>query len=251
MPSDPPCAFLPWDSEFFGRRIARVTAAPSARDETAAVLDWARAERIECLYLLVDAADGAGIRSAEDAGFRLVDLRVTLAREADAGGAPEPARADAVRAYAPGDLPALRRIARESHRDSRFYADDHFPKALCDRLYERWIERRCAEDPDAVLVACRDGEPCGYLTCQLGSDDTGQIDLIAVDAAARGKGLGAQLVGASLRWFADAGRRRTLVVTQGRNRAALALYGGLGFTARTFELWYHLWPADLAPRDAP
>ena len=151
MRPGPPCLFLEWDSEFFGRRIARVTASPFTAFEAGEVLAWARAERIDCLYLLVDAGDAVGIRSAEVAGFRLVDLRVTLGRPLRGGEALPAARPDAVRPSTPADVPALRRIARTSHRDSRFYADPRFPEALCDAFYQRWIERRCAEEASAVL----------------------------------------------------------------------------------------------------
>ena len=77
-----PCEHLEWDTEFFGIRIARVTTS-SLDDATAArVVEWARAESVDCLYYLADAVNPESGRAAERAGFRLVDFRVTLAREA-------------------------------------------------------------------------------------------------------------------------------------------------------------------------
>ncbi len=251
MRRGPACRFLEWDSEFFGRRIARVTASPLSDSEARQVLAWARAQRIDCLYLLVDADDPVSIRSAEDSGFRLVDVRLTLQRYLRGHGSTPAEPSVAIRPCKPADVPELRRIARVSHRDSRFYCDPRFPDAQCDALYDRWIERRCAEDAGAVLVGEYDGKPSGYLVCQLDSDDSGRIDLVAVDAEARATGLGTQLVAASLRWFAEAGRERALVVTQGRNAAGLRLYGALGFTTQSVELWYHLWPSEAGERVTP
>ena len=48
-----------------------------------------------------------------------------------------------VRSAELADLPALQGIAGHSHTDSRFYADAHFPRHLCDALYSTWITRSC------------------------------------------------------------------------------------------------------------
>ena len=56
------------------------------------------------MYFLADAAGSASAHAAEAVGFRLMDVRVTLAR--DLGAAPPPAPAasgDAIGAAVPGD----------------------------------------------------------------------------------------------------------------------------------------------------
>ncbi|HEY6323560.1 MAG TPA: GNAT family N-acetyltransferase [Thermoanaerobaculia bacterium] len=59
------------------------------RETLAAIERWAARERIECLYFLADSGDPETARLAEESGFRLVDLRVTLERRL--GGSSGPA----------------------------------------------------------------------------------------------------------------------------------------------------------------
>jgi hypothetical protein len=63
-----PCEFLEWDSNFFGRRIARVRGTQRSAGEIQSSLEWFRAERIECLYLLAPSADTHAIQLIEEYG---------------------------------------------------------------------------------------------------------------------------------------------------------------------------------------
>jgi len=67
-------SLLPWDSDFFGLRIGRVMASDFTVDSAAEILDKAREESVDCLYLLVDARDSEKVQAAENSGFRLVDV---------------------------------------------------------------------------------------------------------------------------------------------------------------------------------
>ena len=129
-----------------------------------------------------------------------------------------------------------------SHRDSRFYCDEHFPESLCDALYETWIERSASGYADLVLVAERNDEPVGYLSCHLSASGPARIGLFAVAQSAHGLGLGKQLIVEALRWFAEHSASGVTVVTQGRNVRAQRLYQRCGFMTRSVELWYHHWP---------
>ena len=199
---------------------------------------WASANGVRCLYLLARADDFETTRLAEEHGFRLVDVRVTLAREGDAPPADDPP----VRPSRPSDVPALERIAGCVHRDTRFYHDPDFPRDGCDELYRIWIAKSCRGYADVVLVAEAGGEPAGYMACHRTDDPAvGQIGLVGVDAAAQGRGLGAALVRGALAWFAENGMAMVTVVTQGRNCAAQRLYQRAGFVTRDVQLWFHKW----------
>lgn len=240
-PHDPtaPCRLLDWDSAFFGRRIARATVGRLDPDAARGILAWCARERVDCLYFLADADDPGTVRLAEAHGFRQVDIRVTLERPA---GPPPPGPPPGpVRPAAPGDLPALRALARTSHRASRFYHDGGFPRERCDELYATWIERSCRGAAEAVLVADDGAGPAGYVSCHLPAGAPGAIGLFAVAAARQGGGLGRALLAAALRWFAERGAPGVTVVTQGRNVAAQRLYQRGGFLTRSLELWYHRW----------
>ena len=195
------------------------------------------------MYFLADAGDEETIRLAEDHGFRLVDIRVTLdlkmsAWTADTGGAAE----DSIRAFEPADLPVLKEMAGRLHHDSRFFSDRGFPESRSRKLFEKWVENSCLRPTDRVSVAEDAGRVAGYATCHSAGSGTGQIELVAVDVPAQARGLGRALMRAALAWFAAGGATEVTIVTQGRNVRALRLYERCGFRVRSVQLWYHRRP---------
>jgi dTDP-4-amino-4,6-dideoxy-D-galactose acyltransferase len=203
--------------------------------DPAAVDEWARGHGVSCVYYLARDEPGAA-GTAEQAGFRLVDVRVELGREAAADVE------SAVRASRAEDEPELRRIARTNHPITRFYADPRFPDERCDDLYETWIARSLEGWADTVLVAERAGRPAGYVSCHADAEaGRGSIGLIGVDPAARGLGLGRELVLGAVAWCAERGLREVTVVTQARNVPALRTFERCGFLTRDVGLWFHKW----------
>jgi ribosomal protein S18 acetylase RimI-like enzyme len=195
--------------------------------------DWAGERGVACLYLLLADEPGAAGR-AEDAGFRLTDVRVALAR-ATAGDA-----SSRVRPARPGDEEPLRRIARSNHRITRFYADPRFPRERCDDLYETWIARSLDGWADAVLVAEADGRAAGYVSLHARAG-SGSIGLIGVDPEARGRRLGPALVLGAVAWCRERELPEVTVVTQGRNVPALRMFERCGFRTADLGLWFHKW----------
>jgi len=234
------CRRLDWDSDFFAGNIARLTAERLTEDTASQARAWCECNRIDCLYFLADANDPTTVSAAENNGFHLVDIRLTLERSLKdippVGPLP-----GAIRAGTALDGQVLRPIASQSHRDSRFYYDPHFPRSRCDALYETWIEKSLNGYAAAVLVAELEGKAVGYVSCRLPSPTTGQIGLFAVDSNARRMGLGHALVRESLRWFASKGALQVSVVTQGRNVSAQRMYQRCGFETQSLQLWYHRW----------
>jgi ribosomal protein S18 acetylase RimI-like enzyme len=231
---------LPWDSAFFGVRIGRVLLKSPTADELSEAVHQADRDGIVCLYWLVDCADSFPSWAAANCGFRLVDIRVTFERalSVPAGGDPP---GFSVRHYMPEDLPALVALARQSHRDSRFFRDGNFGAERCEALYEEWIRKSCQSGSGAVLVAVQDERPAGYCTCSVSQDGAGNIGLIAVDPRWRRAGLGTALVEGALGCFRAEGMRAATVVTQGRNTASQRLYQRCGFVTQSIQLWYHRW----------
>ncbi len=240
MEAEPICEHLEWDSKFFGRRIARVKGTFLTDTGIVNIRTWCEDNRIDCLYFLADSTDAKTSRLAESNNFHLVDVRVTLDCPVRAKHAPGDSPLN-MRSALERDIPRLQTIARVSHRDSRFYYDGNFPSPLCDSLYEVWIEKSCRGWAGNVLVAEVGGEPVGYISCHLPTHKTGKIGLLGVGEKAQGKGVGKDLVGEALRWFANQGVESVNVVTQGRNVRAQRLYQRCGFVTRSVELWFHKW----------
>jgi GNAT superfamily N-acetyltransferase len=229
---------LAWDSDHFGLKIGRAIGCSPDTPQRAA--GWALARDLDCVYLLADARDAETLRSAAAAGFRMVDIRVTLSADV--------ARLDdeaGIRVAVAGDIPTLSRLAAQSHRNSRFYADGKFPADRCDALFAAWMERSCIDRDFAgvVFVADVGGEPVAYITCS-NNLGVGYIGLIAVDESHRGRGLGGLLLKQAHAWFHRQGASRVQVVTQGANTTALRMYERGGFYVDRVQLWFHWWRPD-------
>ncbi len=246
--TDAVCRLLEWDSQFFDRRIATVTASCLTSETARAVEAWCRAHRVDCVYLRAGADDEQTARVAAEHGFALVDVRLDFDRRLTAQ--PAAAASGDIRPARNEDVDALRAIAGTAHHTTRFYFDTRFPRDRADELYRTWITKSVAESyADGVLVAARDGAAVGYITMQLVNETDGRIGLVGVAEAWRGRGVGRALVEAASSWFAARGRSRLLVAAQARNIAGVRLYERAGFQLATVDLWYHHWPG--ADRHAP
>jgi dTDP-4-amino-4,6-dideoxy-D-galactose acyltransferase len=240
-----PCKLLPWDTEFFGCRLGRVCGDTLRPELAARIDDWSRSNQIHGLYFLARVDDPATIQTAEQNGFGLVDIRVTLARKLVDSDAPAAASLPAgfrIRPVQPDDLPRLQAMARTGHGDTRFFSDGHFSRQRVEDFYSTWITLESEGRAQSVFVAAGGRQPLGYVSCHLDSGGRdGQIGLVGVAPEARGQGIGAGLVQTAVDWFRTQGAREVTVVTQGRNLAAQRLYQKCGFLSRNLELWYHKW----------
>ena len=233
-----PAELLPWDSDFFGLRIARLSAPRLARDQASALRRWAQEERVACVYALVDAADVETPAVMAELGAGVVDIRMTMTAdplESSAIPAPDLPLREAIEA----DLPMLEEIAAAAHRDTRFYADPRFPRARVDELYRVWL-RNAVRGGDRVVTFDHEGSAAGYVTCAVGSSSA-RIGLVGVARRARGRGVGSALLAAVMADLARAGVSSVQVVTQGRNEAAQRVYQKRGFRTERVEHWYHVW----------
>jgi len=204
------CTYLDWDSEFFGHRIARAN--PTRLDHLSMneLMSWCSENRIECVYLLAEPDDPQTLHLAETNEFLLADVRLSFEQAVDQS--PPPLTGGVLRLASEEDLDALRAVARTVHRDTRFYFDQHFDRAKCDRLYETWIEKSLRGYAQAVFVAEADGKPVAYVTCHLRGDEA-QIGLLGVADGYRGASLGSTLVRQFLIWAAQESAKRAVVIT--------------------------------------
>jgi len=235
------CTYLDWDSEFFGKRVARLNRSRLEGPTISETLAWCAAHRIDCLYFLADPDDGETRRNADKNSFLEVDMRLTLARTITPGDQlPVWSMDSRVRLARESDLPLLRQFARTLHHDSRFYFDQRFERSKCDLLYETWIEKSCRDLAQTVFVSEVDGQAVGYIACRSGGQEA-HIGLLGVAETHARTGLGKALVKRFLSWSGQQGVQRVTVVTQARNTAAQNLYPSCGFLPAVLQRWYHRW----------
>ena len=230
---------LPWDTAFFGVSIARARA-PSL---TSAQLKDLRAEAAAAGYALVYVFLDRPLATAL-AWAPLVDERVDYHRPWDANALSAADDAPAVSSV-PRDATVgadLLALGRAAGAHSRFRADPLFTEAAFGRLYDRWVRASVRREiADEFLVYDRG---LGLVTGAVSGGEL-RIGLIAVDVAARGRGVGAALLEALPRHVAPASAFDAVAVaTQADNRPACRFYERRGFRSRSRTYVYHVRMAD-------
>jgi ribosomal protein S18 acetylase RimI-like enzyme len=173
----------------------------------------------------------------EDAGMRVVNVSVTLGR---APGSIGPATGT-VRTLDPSADEALLAVAERSFTDSRFHLDPGTPDAVANRIKRDWVESYLTgRRGEQLLVAEADGAPVGFLAV-LRREATRIIDLIAVDPAHQGRGLGRDLVARFMR-DSEGACERVQVGTQAANLGAIRFYERLGYVVdeTAYDLHLHV-----------
>jgi len=244
----PPCVRLAWDSQWWRLEVVRVLAPSSSDTDMEALENWCSEHRVDVAMALVSIDDTETLTALTSAGFTVVDERVTL--RAPIGTSPPTSGGSRARRATSSDLAHLRAIAATNHRDSRFYADAHFPRERCDEMFGQWIENDLLGRAALVLVIDVQNEPVGYLSLHYdGEASTASIGLIGVSPHFQRRGLGQELVVAALAWCEAVGAESISVVTQGSNHGALFFYETQGFLVERREKWLHRWWSPTPDRD--
>jgi dTDP-4-amino-4,6-dideoxy-D-galactose acyltransferase len=240
-----------WDSDFFGFAVARITEPGLSIDELDTALAAARQSGCTLVYWNAPHAAAVPPELLRSYAGQRVDQKATYSRSLRGDRAPAvrptDTRADAdysLSEHPPGAATdALVTLALAAGWRSRFKVDRRFPDALFERMYRTWIDRSARREiADAVLTLTdRGGATVGMVTISV-KGDTGQIGLIAIDAAHRGAGLGSRLMAAAHEWMLRRGLARAAVVTQLDNTGACRLYEREGYEVERVEDVYHFWP---------
>lgn len=235
------CRILDWDSNFFGRRIARVETDRLTNHSLEEILHWSQEQGIDCLYFLCSPDDDDSVALVESANFHLVDIRAELNWKVKEVAK---SKTTVIREYGEADIAELQQIASQVYTNTRFSLDNHFASDRVAELYKEWLTLSCRSESHKVFVAADENGLAGFITCESVSSPTGKvgrIGLLALSAEAQGKGYGKQLVQSAQNYFYSAGATEVRVVTQGRNIAAQRLYQACGFRTYKVGLWYHKW----------
>ena len=230
---------LPWDSAFLGFPVGRLVAHNLATVHLVALVAESRAAGFRLIYLATDPTDIETADTARQLSARLIDRKLTFARPT-AGPAVNRAFNDIESATA--YTPQLERLAWQSGEFSRFQRDENFGSHVFSDLYSHWLRASLSGELARVVLASHSptGAETGLLTL---SEQAGcaSIGLLAVEAAARGQGIGQQLVEAARQQALAWGCTQLQVVTQRDNAPACQFYASCGFGLVREEHLYHLW----------
>ena len=176
------------------------------------------------------------VRLLEDVGLRLMDTNVVLEKTmaADAGNLSR----SSVRIARSEDETAVRAIAERSFSLDRFHLDPQVSQVQADAIQGDWAANFFrGQRGDWMGVAETDQGVAGFLSLLL-RKDRAVIDLIAVDAAARGRGLGRKLVALAEAEHHNLGLLQ--VGTQIGNISSIRFYNRCGFQYLEALYVFHL-----------
>lgn len=171
-----------------------------------------------------------------DAGFRVVDTALNF--DGVISGSP----GNSVRFAVPEDSSAVPRIAGSVFRFSRFHLDPLVPNGIADTIKSAWAANYFeGKRGDGMVVAERNGCIAGFLQLMWSVQDCLVIDLIGVDSAWQGQGIGRDMILHAARYGTGDGRvpARMMVGTQAANAPSVRLYESLGFRLASAQYVMH------------
>jgi ribosomal protein S18 acetylase RimI-like enzyme len=242
-----------WEAGFFGCPVFQVTlfVAPSTgqtrRDTADSLLqEWiGRQPPDKRAYIVVRTAaeDVALIHALEKHTFSLLVPMVTLEREAAGPPVASSVKSD-VGGVRAAEVESLGTIARDAFLYGRFWIEPRLPQDVAGEMHAAWARNCCTTGlADEVIVSRVGGTVAGFIAMRsrtYGQLSIDEINLIAVAASHRGRGIGRALVEAGRRWSAE--RSGVLVVrTELPNTQAVRLYERCGFQLGNGSLYYRRW----------
>lgn len=232
---------LNWDSRFFGINIARLNHTLINENILKLTLKVCKQLAIKCLYFRSDSDSIKNIELSEKNGFHLANIRVTYVLE-KVRSFRKFGKDYVLRQGKKRDIPWLIDISRDAYTKSRYYFDKNFSREICDQFYIEWVKKiaNSSASGEKIFILEKNNKPIAYIGSIVVRDAV-EIELIAVDSAYRGQGIGKKIISEFIRNYQKAGQRRFRVVTQGRNIAALRLYQACGFEITEEQLDYHKW----------
>ncbi len=220
-----------WLSGIFGYPALRVSKGP-----TGGPLSMLNARQPFFAYAKLDVNEVDRLSMLTDAGFHVVDTALTF------DGAISGTSGSRVRFARPEDRLQVSRIAGSAFRYSRFHLDPRVPAGVADAIKSSWAANYFAgKRGDGMVVAERGGKVAGFL--QLLCEPQGRliIDLIGVDPALQGQGLGREMIlHAARHGIGDERIPSTITVgTQAANTPSVRLYESLGLRLRSAQYVAH------------
>ncbi|MEW6417914.1 MAG: GNAT family N-acetyltransferase [Nitrospirota bacterium] len=220
-------AKIKWDSEFFKRKIGKLTGV-SPEKKLKKLIQQAHKDGYKYLTCRLIIGKMAEIQILEEHGFYITDIGVTWERYIDQIVEPT----IMVREATIKDAIMLKSISKGLFSDSRFYNDPFFTYEEAERFYQTWVENSLRSKATRTFVV----EGSGFITCKKSPKNKGDISLIGVIPEAQHKGIGRNLIYKALGWFKNVGVNTVAVRTQANNINAMNFYRGLGFRVKYVDV---------------
>jgi len=242
-----------WDSEHFGMKIGKARflyfSPTCSLDHRVLLLQELRnvlaSENYDLLFVRTPLTEMLTVNALEKQAAILTDVLMTFYKDLSVLKSPSVSiNGIKIEEASERDIDRLSRIAEDSFKFDHFHTDPFLSRQKSDELYAKWAANSLLGLADKVLVAKKDKDLIGFITCKincLGQKSAyGLIDLVGVANKSRCMGIGTLLVSKALKWFR--GKVSSVYVgTQAGNIAPMRLYSKLGFKPIYSEATMHLW----------
>ncbi len=229
--------YLQWDSDFFNLKTGRTSLYKATASDVSELIEEKQKERYDVVYLFVQHIDADAKQLIFNSGGILADNKTTYHKHIDSNDDIEVS--PTIKIYNEALTNELLKLAIDSGHKSRFASDPRLI-SFFPELYKQWIEKSLTGQlADVVMVYWHNQQITGFVTAKI-NNKHGQIGLIAVDAQARGRGIGKQLLQAIHQWYFQQQVESCTVVTQLQNNEACRLYEKTGYTLQSVQEIYHL-----------
>lgn len=213
-----------WLSEQLGKPSYRING--SLND--LAVADLPQIEAL--VEARVDTSDSVGLFHLQDLGFSVIDCNLifvgtTEVRRLTSGSVNSPAR---LRLAREGDEPGVCVLAREAFEQNRFHRDPLISSIVATKIKEVWARSYFTGVRGDWMVVAEDAQGIAGFLQLVRVESEVVIDLLAVAARSRRKGLARSMIGYALEKFIEQSSSLR-VGTQLGNSASIQLYQVLGF----------------------
>ena len=188
----------------------------------------------------------ASLHAVEAVGFRIIESFLTFGRKTTreipfVRSETRNGESDChVRLAQPDEMETVAAIAHRAFESFRLRVDPQIPESRARHSRREWVRNGFKGRAEAIYVSESENRIVGFalLRSKAGTEKTGEIELIAVDPAFHGRGLGKALVAEAIRHYQ--GKTSEIHVgTQAKNLRAIGLYIRMGFSVARSELSFH------------
>lgn len=250
---------LKWDTEFFGFKVARVSAyttyeslVQDLKEKSIKLAYYDSEEEKSDLpkYICQKRVYSKSVEMVDDPAFEDENQETRgLGRKNskddltnESFESAKVLRGKRVVSYAKSsEWKPLRELAISAGHASRYLIDKKIESKRFEELYEIWLKRSINREIADEIFVYNDGDDIlGFVTAKL-SENAVTIGLIAVADKAQGKGIGTLLLSAVNNYALKQKKETVFVSTQAENRAGCQLYEKNGFIILKESYTYHIW----------